>query len=105
MDLGLNGKSVIVAAASQGIARATAERFAAEGARLALCARNQANLEAAAQAIRAQYGAEVLTGSFDVTDADAVRAFVAAVAERFGGVDVCVTNAGGPPAKSFLSIS
>src|SRR5437764_13996439 len=99
MDLGLAGKSVIVAASSQGIGRAAAERFAAEGARVAMCARNAATLKAAADAIRAQHGGEVFERALDVTDTSAITDFVATVAERFGGVDVCVTNAGGPPAK------
>ena len=48
---------------------------------------------------------EVFTEAFDVTNATAVAAFVAAVANKFGSVDICVTNAGGPPAKGFLSAS
>ena len=102
MDLGLRGKAVIVAASSEGIGRAAAESFAAEGARLAMCSRNAGKLEDAAELIRGQHGAEVFTQVLDVTDEAAVRNFVAATAERFGGVDVCVTNAGGPPAKLFV---
>ena len=105
MQAGLKGKSVIVAASSQGMGRSTAEAFAAEGARLAMCARNQKTLRAAADEIRGKYKAEVFDQVLDVTDAEGVRRFVQAVAERFGGVDVCVTNAGGPPAKNFLSIT
>jgi 3-oxoacyl-[acyl-carrier protein] reductase len=93
---------VIVAASSEGIAYAAAESFAAEGARLAMCSRDGEKLNKAAEEIRARHGAEVLTEPFDVTDAAAVQRFVDHVAERFGGVDVCVTNAGGPPAKMFL---
>jgi len=60
-------------------------------------------LQAAAEEIRKHYNAEVLAQACDVGDAAAVKSFVAAVAEKFGGVDICVTNAGGPPAKGFLS--
>lgn len=95
----------LVAASSQGIGRATVEAFAAEGCRVAMCARNQQTLQAAAEKIRAQHKVEVLAEAFDVTDAAAVGSFVAAVAKKFGGVDVCVTNAGGPPAKGFLAAS
>ncbi len=95
----------LVAASSQGIGRATAEAFAAEGCHVAMCARNQQTLQAAAEKIRAQHKVEVLAEAFDVTDAAAVGSFVAAVAKKFGSVDVCVTNAGGPPAKGFLSAS
>ena len=103
MDLGLKNRVALVAASSQGIGRATAEAFAAEGCRVAMCARNPRTLQAAAEKIRKQYSAEVLAQAFDVTDAAAVKSFVAAVADKFGGVDICVTNAGGPPAKGFLA--
>ena len=103
MDMGLKTKVAIVAASSQGIGRATAECFAAEGCRVAMCARNQQTLHAAAEKIRKQHNAEVFAEAIDVTDPAAVSHFVAAVAEEFGSVDICVTNAGGPPAKGFLA--
>jgi 3-oxoacyl-[acyl-carrier protein] reductase len=103
MDTGLKDKVVIVAASSQGIGLATAEAFAAEGCRLAMCARNAQALEGAAEKIGKRYGVKVLAQPFDVTDAGAVSRFVKSVANQFGSVDVCVTNAGGPPAKGFLA--
>src|SRR3954467_9216343 len=103
METGLRGRVAIVAASSQGIGRETAAAFAAEGCRVAMCARNREKLEAAAQEIGKQTGAEIFTQAFDVTDAPAVHNFVEAVADKFGGVDICVTNAGGPPAKGFLA--
>jgi 3-oxoacyl-[acyl-carrier protein] reductase len=103
MNLGLKDRVALVAASSQGIGRATAEAFAAEGCRVAMCARNQQTLQAAAEKIRKKYNAELMAQAFDVTDAVAVSHFVAAVAEKFGSVDICVTNAGGPPAKGFLA--
>lgn len=105
MDLGLKDKVALVAASSTGIGRATAERFAAEGARVAMCARGEAKLNAAAAEIRSRHRADVFAQALDVTNPSAVRDFVSAVAARFGGVDVCVTNAGGPPAKNFLSVT
>jgi 3-oxoacyl-[acyl-carrier protein] reductase len=105
MDLGLKNRVALVAASSQGIGRATAEGFAAEGCRVAMCARNSQTLQAAADKIRKEYGVEVLAEVFDVTDAAAVGRFVAAVVQKFGTVDICVTNAGGPPAKGFLAAS
>lgn len=102
MESGLRNRVAIVAASSQGIGRATAEAFAAEGCRVAICARNREALNAVAENIRRQYQVEVLAEAFDVGDADAVRKFVKAVVQKFGGVDICVTNAGGPPAKGFL---
>ena len=104
METGLRGKAVLITGASQGMGRATAEAFAAEGARLALCARNQKTLEAA-QAEISRHKTDVMIEALDVTDAAKLRRFVAAAAERFGGIDVAVANAGGPPAKNFLSLT
>jgi 3-oxoacyl-[acyl-carrier protein] reductase len=103
MDLGLRSKVVLVAASSQGIGLATAHAFAAEGCRVAMCARNSETLHAAAENIRRQHNAEVLSEALDVTGPRAVQDFVAAVVKRFGSVDICVTTAGGPPAKGFLA--
>jgi len=68
-----------------------------------MCARNPQTLKAAAQKIKKQYNAEVFIDALDVADPAAVRHFVAGVVREFGGVDICVTNAGGPPAKGFLA--
>jgi 3-oxoacyl-[acyl-carrier protein] reductase len=105
MDLGLKNRVALVAASSQGIGRATAEAFAAEGCRVAMCARNEQTLHATAEKIRKQHNAEVFAEAFDVTNAGAVTRFVAEVVQQFGSVDICVTNAGGPPAKGFLAAS
>src|SRR3984885_6260297 len=93
----------MVAASSDGIARAAAEQFAAEGANVAMCSRDQKKLNAAAAQIRERYQARVLAEVRDVTDEVAVEAFVKHVIQEFGSVDVCVTNAGGPPPKMFLA--
>jgi 3-oxoacyl-[acyl-carrier protein] reductase len=105
MDTGLKNRVAIVAASSQGIGLATAEALAAEGCRVAMCARNAQTLQTAAQSIERQYNAEVFAQPLDVTDAEAVHRFVDAVVARFGSADICVTNAGGPPAKGFLAAS
>ena len=105
MDLGLKNRVALVAASSQGIGLATAEGFAAEGCRVAMCARNGEVLAAAAEKVRKKHGAEVLSDAFDVTDPASVSRFVEAVVAKFGSVDICVTNAGGPPAKGFLAAS
>lgn len=102
METGLKDRVAIVAASSQGLGKATAEALAAEGCRLAICARNREALNAVADKLRRELGTEVMAEAFDVTDAAAVRNFVAGVAAKFGGIDICVTNAGGPPAKGFL---
>src|ERR1043165_8818431 len=105
MDLGLKGRVAVVAASSQGIGRATAEAFAREGCRVAMCARSRERLEFAAKEIQERSSAGVFAQTFDVTDPAAVHDFIAATVQKFGSVDICVTNAGGPPAKGFLSAS
>lgn len=101
MDLGLQGRVAIVAAASKGLGRAVAEELAREGARVAICARGASELEQAANHIQKSTGCDVFHQSVDVTNPAAVFQFVAAVAERFGRLDICVTNCGGPPSKMF----
>ncbi|HYW45680.1 MAG TPA: SDR family oxidoreductase [Bryobacteraceae bacterium] len=101
MDLGLKDRVAIVAASSQGLGKAVALGLAREGADLALCARTESTLHAAAEEIRRETGAHVRTSALDVTNHDHVRLFVADTVERFGRLDVCVANAGGPPTKTF----
>lgn len=105
MDLGIKGRVALVAASSQGMGKAVALGLAREGARLALCARTESTLHAAAEDIRRETGAEVLARPLDVTEHDSVRAFAADVVRRFGTIDICVANAGGPPSKSFAETS
>lgn len=105
MDLGLKGRVAIVAAASKGLGRAVAEEFAREGCELAICARTAKDLETAATEIGKASGRSVFGQALDVTNAQAVRGFVEAVEKKFRKVDICVTNAGGPPAKKFLDIT
>jgi len=104
MDSGLAGKGVLLTGSSDGIALAAAQGFAVEGARLAMCSRNESRLRKAADDIRSRCGVQVLAQPVDVTDFAAVQAFVKRVAGEFGRIDVCLANAGGPPAKNFLSI-
>lgn len=101
METGLRNRTAIVAASSKGIGRATALAFAAEGANLALCARNPGPLRDLVNEIKHLHGVEVYIESFDVADDERVRGFTAAVHRHFGRIDICITNAGGPPAKPF----
>src|SRR5260370_10861552 len=101
MDLGLTGRVAIVAAASKGLGRAVAEELAREGAHIAICARTCSTLAETAAHIQKTTGREVFHQALDVTDSAEVAAFVATVETRFGRIDVCVTNSGGPPSKSF----
>lgn len=101
MDLGLSGRVAIVAAASKGLGRAVAEELAREGAQVAICARTAGTLEETARGIEKSTGSAVFHQALDVADSAAVAAFVAAVEARFGRVDICVTNSGGPPSNQF----
>lgn len=105
METGLKDRVVVITGASQGMGRATALAFAREGARLALCARNEKSLTQAAEQAQAAGAPAVYHQPVDVTDEAAVARFIRNVADRYGRVDVCVANAGGPPAKNFLSIT
>lgn len=102
MKLGLKGRVALVAGASQGIGRATALAFAAEGSDVAICARNEQALEEVAKKARERFGVRAMVGALDVADAEAIGGFVKRVDAEMGRVDICVPNAGGPPAKSFL---
>lgn len=104
MDLGLKGKVALVTAASKGMGRACAVALGSEGARVAMCARTEADLRDAADQVR-KTGAEVLALPADVTRAADVKSLVARVTEAFGGVDILVANAGGPPRGFFDELS
>ena len=101
MDLGLTGRVAIVAAASKGLGRSVAEELAREGASVAICARTLPTLAETAARIHTSTGREVFHQALDVADSKAVAAFVAAAETRFGRVDICVTNSGGPPSNLF----
>jgi len=104
LELGLKGKVAIVTGGSEGLGRATAERFAREGVRVAICARRKDVLEQTAEAIRRATGGEILAQPADVTRPDEVEGFVRAVVGRFGGVDILVNNAGTSPAAGFEKV-
>ncbi|MFZ5818113.1 MAG: SDR family oxidoreductase [Bacillota bacterium] len=105
MDLGLQGRVAVVAAASKGLGRAVAMAFAAEGASVAICGREEGSVSATAAEIREATGAEVLAVRADVARADDVARFIAQAAERFGRIDSLICNAGGPPTGPFRALS
>ena len=100
MDLGLKDKVALVSAASKGLGKAAALQFAREGAKVALCARSEL-IDAAADNIRRATGADVLAVRADVTRPADVERLVDATVEKFGGLDILVTNASGPPSGAF----
>jgi 3-oxoacyl-[acyl-carrier protein] reductase len=105
VKLGLEGKSVLVAAASKGIGKATARAFLAEGARVAICGRDAVALEATREELLADTGGELLAVTADVTDPAALAELVDRTREAHGDVEVLVNNAGGPAAGEHDTIS
>jgi 3-oxoacyl-[acyl-carrier protein] reductase len=98
LNLGLEGRVALVGGASRGLGRALAEELAAEGASVAVCARESESLDATADAL----GALALPADLSV-EGEPAR-IVNACAEHFGRLDVVVANAGGPPAGGFASV-
>ncbi len=97
MDLGIEGKRAAVAAASGGLGFGSAKALADEGAQVAICGRDRARIDDAA----ARIGPNATPLVCDVGDAAGGAAFVAAATEALGGLDILVTNAGGPPPGNF----
>jgi 3-oxoacyl-[acyl-carrier protein] reductase len=105
MDLGLEGKRALVAAASDGLGRAIAHTLSAEGCVVEICSRSADRAEAAASAIASETGGSISGYEVDVSDGDAIRSWVDAAAARLGGLDIVIPNGGGPPAGSFAATS
>jgi 3-oxoacyl-[acyl-carrier protein] reductase len=105
MDLGLKNKVALVAAASRGLGRAVAEELAAEGAALVLCARDAQALAETSAGIADRSAVPVLAVAGNVALQSDVARVVAAGIERFGRIDILVTNAGGPPAGKFEQLT
>jgi len=102
VDLGLQGRVALVTASSKGLGRASARALAEEGARLVICARGEEALEEA----RAELAGltDVVAVVADVTRPDVPQKLVDTAVDRFGGLDVLVANAGGPPAMRALEV-
>lgn len=100
MDLGLKGKKAVLAGASKGIGRATAEVLAQEGCDVAICARGADGVQAAVQSLTAK-GVKAFGESVDMKDAGAYQAWVTRAGEQLGGCDIFISfaSAGGGPAS------
>lgn len=105
MDLMLKDKVALVTAASRGLGRATALALAQEGARVAICSRTQAAVDAAAEEIEAKSGSEVLPLAADVTRREEIVRLRDGVVAHFGRINMLYINAGGPPTGDFLSLT
>ena len=91
----------MVAAASKGLGRAIATTLAREGCRVSVCSRSLESIEAVGR----ELGGETLATACDVTRAEDLERWVSATRDRFGAIDILVTNTGGPPAAPFMSLS
>ena len=105
MDLGIKGKTAIVCGSSRGLGRACAEALATEGVNLVLNARNAEDISRAAMEISGRFGVEAVPAAADLADPGATDILVHAALERFGGIDILINNAGGPPPGVFLDLS
>lgn len=103
MDLGLSGKCALLTGASSGLGFATAKTLAQEGVRIAINGRSSERLEQAKSQVDS-YGVEVLTLPGDVTDPQTPAKLMAETVERFGGLDLLLTNSGGPPPMTFEEV-
>jgi 3-oxoacyl-[acyl-carrier protein] reductase len=101
VNLGLSGRPALVAAASKGLGKACAASLAAEGARVAICARDQGAVEASRDEIAEATGAMVVALSADVSREDDAVRFVREGIEALGGCQILVANAGGPSLGRF----
>jgi 3-oxoacyl-[acyl-carrier protein] reductase len=104
VDLGIAGLAAFVAGSSEGMGRAIAERLALEGADVAMIARREPELNAAADAVRA-HGTRVVAGTADVSDAAQVVDAVNRAAAELGRLDCLIVNGGGPPPGTFAELT
>jgi len=105
MNLGLKGKRALVLAASRGLGYACARGLAQEGCHLVICSRDEARIQAAAEQIRKDTGARVEALVADVSNAAEAERLVGASVAAYGGLEVLVHNAGGPPAGGFSTVN
>src|SRR4051794_2794497 len=94
MDLGLKDKVAVVTGGSVGIGLAIARGLAAEGANLALCARDEERVAGIAQTIEDEFGVRAIGVRADVSQAQDIDQFTATVEREFGGADLLINNAG-----------
>lgn len=102
MDLGLSGKVALITGGSVGIGLAVARGLAAEGVQIVICARDEARVQAQAQAIADDYGVQALGIRADVTNVDDLNSMLATVSETFDGVDILINNAGTGSEETIL---
>ncbi|CAN5855603.1 SDR family oxidoreductase [soil metagenome] len=104
MNFGLTGKRALVLASSSGLGYASAQALAAEGATVAVCSREQARADEAADKIKAATDAEVFAYEVDVAKADSLETLFEKATSDLGGLDILICNAGGPPPGGFSAL-
>lgn len=104
MDLGLKDEVAMVAGASRGLGFAVAQALAAEGAYVSISSRDESAIRQAARKIEAAAAGRVLATTANVTSAADIERWRQATTSRWGGVDLLVTNSGGPPAGVFTAL-
>ncbi|HKY31887.1 MAG TPA: SDR family oxidoreductase [Candidatus Polarisedimenticolia bacterium] len=104
MDLGIAGRTALVAASSSGMGLAIAHALAREGCRVVLCSRRAPLLAEAARRVESETGAQALAVAGDLRDPADVARIARSARERFGAIDILVNNAGGPPPGGFEEV-
>ncbi|MEP7134250.1 MAG: SDR family oxidoreductase [Chloroflexota bacterium] len=103
MDLGLKDKRALITGSSRGLGYATALQLAREGCMVAVNGRDEGKVKAAAEKVNKETGTHVVGIAGDVSDASTTEALIESTVAALGGLDILITNAGGPPAGSFES--
>lgn len=101
MDLGLKDKCAFVAGSSRGLGFATALTLAREGCKVAINSREEEKAKAAAEKITNETGTQAVGIAGDVSDEETADTLIKSTVDNLGGLDILITNAGGPPAGSF----
>lgn len=105
MELSLQNRVMLIAASSKGLGYGVAEALAQDGAHVSMCSRTQEEIEASAQKLAAETGAETMGMACDVTQPDQIQAWIDATIAKWGRIDGLLVNAGGPPAGYFKEIT
>ena len=98
MALGLRERVAVIGGGSKGLGRACADSLAKEGANLAICSRNEEELDQTAKEIIAAFGVDVLPVAADLSRLEGIQTLIQSTVDRFGKLDILINNSGGPPA-------
>jgi 3-oxoacyl-[acyl-carrier protein] reductase len=105
MDLGVQGKTALISAASKGLGLGVAKMLARDGAHIAMCSRDADAITSAAAKLAAETGADPLAMACDVRNTDSIQAWIDATVARWGKVHMLLVNAGGPPSGAFIDLT